>query len=164
MNSEVLTMADKTKLTEAGKARLEEELRHLIDVVRDDVKRQLAEARAQGDLSENADYDAARNRQAEVEGRIKEIEDILSNYELIKEDGKKKGGKVALGSTVTIKFLANGKEQQFMIVGTVESDPFNHKISNSCALGEALIGKGVGDIVEIPVKDAYQVEIVKIGA
>ena len=157
-------MADKTKLTEAGKARLEEELRHLIDVVRDDVKRQLAEARAQGDLSENADYDAARNRQAEVEGRIKEIEDILSNFELIKEDNKKKGGKVALGSTVTIKFLKDGKEKQFMIVGTVESDPFNNKISNSCALGETLIGKGVGDVVEIPAKDPYQVEIVKIGA
>ena len=158
-------MADKTKLTEVGKARLEEELRNLIDVVRDDVKRQLAEARAQGDLSENADYDAARNRQAEVEARIKEIEEILSNCEIIKEDtGKRKAGKVSLGSTVTIKFLQNGKEEQYMIVGTVESDPFNHKISNSCALGEALIGKGVGDIVNVNGKIQYQVEVLKIGA
>ncbi len=157
-------MADKTKLTRAGKQKLEEELRNLIEVVRDDVKRQLAEARAQGDLSENADYDAARNRQAEVEGRIKEIENILSNAEIIDEEGKKRSNKIALGSTVTIKFLNNDKEQTFMIVGTVESDPFNQKISNACPLGEALIGKTLGDIVEVKGKVPYQVEILKVGA
>ena len=157
-------MADKTKLTRAGKQKLEEELRNLIEVVRDDVKRQLAEARAQGDLSENADYDAARNRQAEVEGRIKEIETILSNAEIIDEEGKKKSNKIALGSTVTIKFLNSGKEETFMIVGTVESDPFNHKISNACPLGEALIGKTHGDIIDVKGKNSYQVEILKVGA
>ena len=157
-------MADKTKLTRAGKQKLEEELRNLIEVVRDDVKRQLAEARAQGDLSENADYDAARNRQAEVEGRIKEIENILSNAEIIDEEGKKRSNKIALGSTVTIKFLNNDKEQTFMIVGTVESDPFNQKISNACPLGEALIGKTLGDVVEVKGKVPYQVEILKVGA
>ncbi len=157
-------MADKTKLTKAGKAKLEEELRNLIEVVRDDVKRQLAEARAQGDLSENADYDAARNRQAEVEGRIKEIENILSNAEIIDEEGKKKSNKIALGSTVTIKFLNNGKEETFMIVGTVESDPFNAKISNACPLGEALIGKSHGDIIDVKGKVSYQVEVLKVGA
>ena len=156
-------MADKTKLTRAGKQKLEEELRNLIEVVRDDVKRQLAEARAQGDLSENADYDAARNRQAEVEGRIKEIENILSNAEIIDEEGKKKSNKIALGSTVTIKLLNSGKEQTFMIVGTVESDPFGGKISNACPLGEALIGKGLGDIVDVKGKIAYQVEVLKVG-
>ncbi len=157
-------MADKTKLTRAGKQKLEEELRNLIEVVRDDVKRQLAEARAQGDLSENADYDAARNRQAEVEGRIKEIENILSNAEIIDEEGKKRSNKIALGTTVTIKFLNNDKEQTFMIVGTVESDPFNQKISNACPLGEALIGKTLGDVVEVKGKVPYQVEILKVGA
>ena len=157
-------MADKTKLTKAGKQRLEEELRNLIEVVRDDVKRQLAEARAQGDLSENADYDAARNRQAEVEGRIKEIENILSNAEIIDEEGKKKSNKIALGTTVTIKFLNNNKEETFMIVGTVESDPFNHKISNACPLGEALIGKSLGDIIDVKGKVPYQVEVLKVGA
>lgn len=155
-------MADKTKLTRAGKQKLEEELRNLIEVVRDDVKRQLAEARAQGDLSENADYDAARNRQAEVEGRIKEIENILSNAEIIDEEGKKRSNKIALGTTVTIKFLNNDKEQTFMIVGTVESDPVNGKISNSCPLGEALVGKTVGDIVEVKAIRTYKVEILKI--
>ena len=159
-------MVDKIKLTKAGKEELEKELRYLIDEAREEVKRQLAEARAQGDLSENADYDAARNRQAEVEGRIKEIEDILSNSELIADEKtqKKKGDKVALGSTVTIRFLENGKEDKFMIVGTVESDPFSNKISNASPLGEALIGKAVGDVVDVKAKKNYKVEIVKIGA
>ena len=159
-------MADKVKLTRAGKEELEKELRYLIDEVREEVKKQLAEARAQGDLSENADYDAARNRQAEVEGRIKEIEDILSNCELIDDEkaSKKKGDRVALGSTVTIRFLETGKENKYMIVGTVESDPFNNKISNACPLGEALIGRSVGDVVEVKAKKNYKVEITKLGA
>ena len=159
-------MADKIKLTKAGKEELERELRHLIDDVREEVKRQLAEARAQGDLSENADYDAARNRQAEVEGRIKEIEDILSNFEIIDDEkaSKRKSDKVGLGSTVTIRFLETGKEAKYMIVGTVESDPFNNKISNACPLGEALIGRAVGEIVEVKAKKNYKIEVVKLGA
>lgn len=156
-------MEAKQQLTKAGYKKLQEELRNLIENVRDEVKKQLAEARAQGDLSENADYDAARNRQAEVEGRIKEIEDILSNAVIIDED-KRKGNRVALGNQVTIKFVESGKEEQFLIVGTVESDPFAHKISNACPLGEALIGSSVGDVVEVKSKTPYKVEIVKIGA
>ena len=159
-------MGDKIVLTKAGKEELERELRELIDNTREEVKRQLAEARAQGDLSENADYDAARNRQAEVEGRIKEIENILSNSEIIDDDSKpskKKENKVTLGSTVTIKFLETGKEGKYMIVGTVESDPFNNKISNACPLGEVLIGKTVGDIVDVKGKKSYKVEVLKIG-
>ena len=154
-------MAEKTKLTKAGYKKLEEELRYLIDVARDEVKRELAEARAQGDLSENADYDAARGKQAEVEGRIKEIENILANSEII-EEGKTSTKKVGLGSTVTIRFVENGKEASYMIVGTVESDPVNGKISNSCPLGEALVGKTVGDIVEVKAIRTYKVEILKI--
>ena len=159
-------MADKQKLTKAGYKKLQDELKYLVDEAREEVKRQLAEARAQGDLSENADYDAARNRQAEVEGRIKEIEDILSNFELIDDEkaSKRKSDKVALGSTVTIRFLETGKEAKYMIVGTVESDPFNSKISNACPLGEALIGRSVGDVVEIKAKKNYKIEIVKLGA
>ena len=158
-------MTNKVELTKRGKKELEEEYQNLINVVRDEVKQQLAEARAQGDLSENADYDAARDRQAQVESRIKEIENILANSVIIDEEGsKRKGNKVALGTTVTIKFLNTGKEEKYMIVGSVESDPFNHKISNQCALGGALIGKGLGDIVEVKGKVDYQVEIVKIGA
>ena len=152
-------MADKQKLTKAGYKKLQEELKYLVDEAREEVKRQLAEARAQGDLSENADYDAARGKQAEVEGRIKEIENILANSEII-EEGKGSTKKVGLGSTVTIKFVDNGKEVSYMIVGTVESDPVNGKISNSCPLGEALVGKNVGDIVEVKAIKNYKVEIV----
>ena len=154
-------MADKQKLTKAGYKKLQEELKYLVDEAREEVKRQLAEARAQGDLSENADYDAARGKQAEVEGRIKEIENILANSEII-EEGKTSTKKVGLGSTVTIKFVDNGKEVSYMIVGTVESDPVNGKISNSCPLGEALVGKTVGDIVEVKAIKTYKVEILKI--
>ena len=157
-------MANKVELTKKGKKELEQEYQNLINVVRDEVKQQLAEARAQGDLSENADYDAARDRQAQVEARIKEIENILANAVIIDEENRKKGNKISLGSTVTIKFLANGKEESYMIVGTVESDPFNHKISNQCPLGVALIGHGLGDVVEVKGKQDYQVEVVKIGA
>ena len=155
-------MADKQKLTKAGYKKLQEELKYLVDVAREEVKRQLAEARAQGDLSENADYDAARGKQAEVEGRIKEIENILANAEII-EEGKASTKKVGLGSTVTIRYVdEDRKDQSFMIVGTVESDPVNGKISNSCPLGEALVGKTVGDIVEVKAIRTYKVEILKI--
>ena len=156
-------MADKQKLTKAGYKKLQDELKYLVDEAREEVKRQLAEARAQGDLSENADYDAARGKQAEVEGRIKEIENILANAEII-EEGKGNSKKVGLGSTVTIRFLDNNKEASYMIVGTVESDPFNHKISNACPLGEALIGKSLGDIIDVKGKVSYQVEVLKVGA
>lgn len=155
-------MEEKQQLTKAGKKRLEEELRDLIDNVRDEVKKQLAEARAQGDLSENADYDAARNRQAEVEGRIKEIENILANAVIIDED-KKTSNRVTLGSTVTIKFVETDKEEQYKIVGTVESDPFNHMISNASPLGAALIGARVGDTIEVKAKKTYSIVVSKIG-
>jgi len=153
-------MAEKIKLTKAGYKSLADELDNLIHVVRDEVKKQLAEARAQGDLSENADYDAARARQAEVEGRIKEIENILANYELIEQN--KKGNKVSLGSIVTIKNVESGVEATYKIVGTIESNPFEHNISNACPLGEALIGKSLNDVVEVKTKKTYSVQIVKI--
>ena len=155
-------MAEKTKLTKAGYKKLEEELRELIDVVSVDTKHQLAEARAQGDLSENADYDAARKKLEAVESRIKEIEDILNNAELINENNK--SNRVGLGSTVTIRFLENGKEAEYMIVGSVESDPFNGRISNTCALGEAIMNKSAGDIVEVKAVKTYSIEIVKVGS
>ena len=85
----------------------------------------------------------------------------LTNAEII-EEGKASTKKVGLGSTVTIKFVDNGKEASYMIVGTVESDPVNCKISNSCPLGEALVGKNVGDIVEVKAIKTYKVEILKI--
>lgn len=154
-------MVEKTKLTKAGYKKLKDELRDLIDNVREEVKAQLAEARAQGDLSENADYDAARNKQAEVEARIRQIEDTLANAELIEENSKNKN-KVGLGSTVTLRFLETGKEESYMIVSAVESDGFSRKISNASPVGAAVVGKTIGDVVEIAVKKPYKVEIVKL--
>ena len=156
-------MAEKRKLTKAGYQALEDELRQLIEVEKPKYLKELTESRAQGDLSENADYDAARRRQAEVEGRILEIENILRNSEVIetKSSGAKK---VALGSTVKIKNLSNGKEATYTILDTVESDPFNGKISQTCALGEALIGKVVGATVEVKAINPYKVEILEIKA
>lgn len=154
-------MAEKQKLTKAGYKKLEDEITYLVNVVREEVKHQLAEARAQGDLSENADYDAARNKQGEVENRIKEIEFILADAEII-EESKASTKKIGLGSTVTMRFLNDDSEKSFMIVATVETNPFAGKISNSCPLGKALVGKTVGDIVEVKATKNYKVEILKI--
>ena len=154
-------MVEKTKLTKAGYKKLQDELRNLIDVVREEVKVQLAEARAQGDLSENADYDAARDRLAEIKDRIKEIEDTLANSVII-EDKPKNSKKVALGSTVRIKNLSTEKEFEYTIVDTVEADPFKNFISQDCVVGASLIGKSVGDIVEIKTANPYKIEVLEI--
>ncbi len=156
-------MAEKTQLTKEGYKKLEDELRNLIDFVREDVKKQLAEARAQGDLSENADYDAARARQAEVEGRITQIEAILANAEIISDKKNAKGEKkVGLGSTVEVEYLDGSKKATYTIVGTVESDPFNGKISNASPFGAALIGKKEGDEIEIKAGKTFSIKVLKI--
>lgn len=154
-------MTEKVKLTKTGYQKLQEELRDLIDNQRAEIKVQLAEARAQGDLSENADYDAARTRQAEVEGRIVEIEAILNWCEVI-EDSPKNSKKIGLGSIVKIKNLTTDEIESYMITGTTEADPINNKISNICPLGMALIGKKVGDIVDVKANVHYNVEVVEI--
>ena len=110
-------MVNKVELTKEGAENLEKELRHLIDIERPEVIESLQAARAQGDLSENADYDAARTKQAEIEGRIKEIENILANVKIISEKPRTKG--VALGSKVTIKDLTDNSVETYTIVWTV---------------------------------------------
>ena len=152
---------EKIELTKEGEAKLTKELRHLIDIDRPEVLDQLAAARAQGDLSENADYDAARNKQAEVEARIKEIENILANAKII--DEKKQTSKlVALGSTVEIKDLSDNTKATYTIVGTVEANPTKGLISNVSPLGKAIIGKKVGDVCVVRVAREYKVEILKL--
>lgn len=154
-------MTNKVELTIDGKAKLEKEYRHLIDVERPEVIEQLKVARAQGDLSENADYDAARDRQSEVEGRIKEIENILANAEII-DKGSKNSKIVTLGSTVEIKDLSDNTTAKYKVVGTVEADPIKGLISNVSPLGHAIIGKRVGDVAIVRVAQEYKVEILKI--
>lgn len=152
---------NKIELTKEGAENLEKELRHLIDIERPEVIESLQAARAQGDLSENADYDAARTKQAEIEGRIKEIENILANVKIITE--KSKSNKVvSLGSTVTLRDLSDNEEVTYTIVGTVEANPVKGLISNVSPLGRAIIDKAVGDTVVVHVAQEYKVEILKI--
>ena len=154
-------MTNKIELTREGEEKLQKEYRHLIDIDRPEVIEQLQFARAQGDLSENADYDAARNRQAEIEARISEIENILANAKII--DSSSKNGKiVSLGSTVEIKDLSDNSVATYTIVGTVEANPIEGLISNVSPLGHAIVGKRVGDECVVRVAQEYKVLILKI--
>lgn len=129
-------------ITVEGKTELETELDEL-KARRGDIAEKIANARDYGDLSENAEYDSAREEQGLVESRVAEIEDILQNAEIIKPT---KGSTIAVGSTVVLK---NGKEVTYQIVGPVEADPLEGKISNESPIGSALIGKKAGDKVTI---------------
>lgn len=130
------------QITAEGRTELENELKVLKNR-RGEIADRIAEARDYGDLSENAEYDSAREEQGIVETRIAEIEDILMNAEEIKAT---KGGKIHLGSKVT---LENGSKKVYTLVGPVEADPINGKISNESPIGLALVGKGQGDRVTI---------------
>ena len=154
-------MVNRIELTQEGAEKLEKELRHLIDIDRPEVIESLQAARSQGDLSENADYDAARNRQAEIEGRIKEIENILANVKIISEKTTKSKG-VVLGSKVTIKDLSDDTVETYTIVGTVEANPLKGLISNVSPLGRAVVDKNIGDIVSVHANKEYKVEILNI--
>ncbi len=131
------------KLTEVGFAQLQEELDDLKGDKRKRNLEALKEARAQGDLSENADYDAARDEQARIESRIKEIENILRHAEIIKENNRSRA--VGIGKTVVVNFVGKKLgEQEFTIVGNLEANPLEKKISNESPLGKALIGMKKG--------------------
>ncbi len=130
-------------LTKDGVAELEAELKELVSQ-RGPIAERIKTAREFGDLSENAEYQSARLEQEKVEGRISEIEHILQNVELIKKPSG--SNKVQIGSSVTLK---NHDTKKFQVVGTVEADPLNGKISDESPIGMALLGKKVGDQVEI---------------
>ena len=150
----------KTLLTEEGLAELKKELDELINVKRPANLKAIKEARALGDLSENADYDAAKNDQAELEGRIKKIEKMLENYEIIE---KKTTDRVGLGSTVEIKYVEDDEIDEYKIVGSQEADPFMSKISNESPIAKALLNRKVGDIVEVESPNGvYKIEITEI--
>ncbi len=153
-------MVDKTIVTKEGLAELQKELDYLIHTIRQEVKEELQAAREQGDLSENADYDAARDRQAKIEARIRELESMLSNYEII--DEKKRSKRVILGSEVKLKELDTKREAQYTIVGSVEADPINGKLSNVSPLAIAILDHTAGDTVEVRVEQPYKVEILDV--
>lgn len=149
-------------LTQKGLEELQAELDDLINVKRPANIQSIKEARALGDLSENADYDAARNEQAVLEGRIKKIEQMLENYEIIEEASK---DKVSLGSTVSIRYIDDDDDEvdEYMIVGSQEADPFASKISNESPIAQALMNHKAGEIVTVESPNgSYQVEITEI--
>ena len=149
-------------LTQEGYDELNQELDNLVNVKRPANIIAIKEARDKGDLSENADYDAARNEQAEIEGRIRQLEQMLENAQIIKEVSK---DRVGLGSTVAIQYLDDDddEEDEYKIVGSQEADPFESKISNESPIAKAILNKKVGDIVTVDSPNgSYQVKITNI--
>ena len=147
-------------LTREGIEKFQKELDFLTKVKMEEIKVKLQEARAQGDLSENAEYDAAREEQAQTNDRIQELQFILKNAVVIESEG---GDVVQIGSTVRFILKNNGEEQTFKIVGSAEADPFAGKISNESPVALALLGRRVGDYghVNLP-QGATEVEVVEV--
>ena len=145
-------MSKTYKFTEEGLKKLEAELEDLKTNGRRDIAERIQIARGYGDLSENSEYDDAKNEQAKIEARIVELEAMLKNYEIITDD-EISGDKVVIGVTVTIKD-ANSKEQfTYAIVGSAEADPISGKISDESPVGKALIGHKVKETVEVELPD-----------
>ena len=147
-------------LTQQGLDDLKKELDDLINVRRPENIQAIKEARSLGDLSENAEYDAARNEQAQIEGRIKQLEKMLENVQIIAEVSN---DKVGIGNTVSIKYVDDDEEDEYKIVGSQEADPFESKISNESPIAKALFDHKVGDIVTVESPNgSYEVEIIEI--
>jgi transcription elongation factor GreA len=136
-------------LTKEGYEKLESELEYLINVRRKEVANQIAEAKAEGDISENAGYDEAKNAQAFLEGRIREVENRIRNAQLIDDMAGSPSNIVALGRTVVVQEVGSDLEETYAIVGSVEVDPKNGRISNESPMGKALLGKKVGDKITV---------------
>jgi transcription elongation factor GreA len=149
-------------LTSEGYLELETELNYLKTDKRNEVLNSLKEARALGDLSENAEYDSAREEQAKLEARIKEVEYILEHATII-DDAQTEKDKVTIGSTVSLQYDGDDEVEEYRIVGSQEADPFNNKISNESPIAMAILGKKVGDMAEVDSPNGtYKVKIVKV--
>lgn len=150
-------------LTKEGYQKLQDELDYLRKVKRQEVANRLHEAMEGGELIENAEYEAAKNEQAFVEGRIQELDILLASAKIIEDNGKKKSDSVQLGSKVTIK-EGNFEAETFVIVGAAEANPREGKISNESPIGKAILGHKVGDSVKVETPGGtYTVKILKIG-
>lgn len=148
-------------LTSEGYLELETELNHLKTDKRNEVLNALKEARALGDLSENAEYDSARDEQAKLEARIKEVEYILEHATII--DDSTDSDTVQIGSTVELEYDGDDEAEEYRIVGSQEADPFNNKISNESPIAAAILNKKVGETVEVSSPDGvYKVKIISV--
>ena len=141
-------MDKKNILTYEGLKKLEDELENLKVVRREEVSQKIKEAREQGDLSENAEYDAAKDEQRDIEARIEELEKILKNAEVVVE-GEADLDKVSIGCNVKILDIEFDEELEYKIVGSTEANSLKGKISNESPVGKALLGKKVGDTVTV---------------
>jgi len=155
-------MTEEVLLTKEGYEKISAEYDELVSVKRAEVAERIKEAREFGDISENAEYDAAKNEQAELEERITKLENMMRKAKII-EEGKSPRGKVNIGSKVTVKDTKTRKTQDFIIVGATDADPFEGKISNESKVGEGLIGAKVGDKVDIEApKGKIRYEVISI--
>lgn len=135
-------------ITKAGLNKLQADLDYRISVVRNEIAKEIEFARGFGDLSENAEYTEAKNKQAENEREIARLQEYIRNSEVVSDDST---DKVNLGATVQVKDVDTGDVETYVIVGAKEADPFEGKISNECPVGEALMGKVAGDTVEVEI-------------
>jgi len=153
-------MSKELYLTQEGLDELRKELDELIQVRRPEVINALKDARAQGDLSENAEYDAARTEQAIVESRIKELEAMLERAVIIT---KVDTDVVSIGTKVTLEYVEEEEEEEYSIVGSSEADPFANKISNESPIAKAIMGLKVGSVVSVESPNGkYDVKILAI--
>jgi len=137
-------------LTREGLEQLEDELENLRSVKRAEVKERLKEAIALGDLSENSEYDDAKNEQAFMEGRILELEKMIRNAKVIEDDVQQEGV-ISVGSLVKVRDIEFDEISEYRLVGTVEADPMNNRISNESPVGRALLGHKAGETVNVEV-------------
>ena len=152
-------------LTQEGLEKLQQELENLKTVRRKEVAERLKQAIGFGDLSENSEYDDAKNDQASIEGEIQRLEEMLINVQVIEDGIKVDDGTITIGAKVTIRFVGDDEdeEEEYKIVGTVEADPMNNRISNESPVGKAIIGHRVGDIVDVESPSGIvQYEILKV--
>ena len=147
-------------LTSEGFLEIEEELNELKTVKRPEIIKAIKEARALGDLSENADYHAAREEHAIIEGRIQELEYLVDHATIISEEAS---DKARIGSSVIIKYVGEDDSEEYKIVGSTEADPFENKISNESPIAKAIIGHKKGEIVTVESPNGkYEIEILEI--
>lgn len=147
-----MSEAKKYVMTYEGVKKLEEELEYLKTVKRKEVTEKIKVALGYGDLSENSEYDEAKNEQAFTEGRILQIENMLKNASVV-DESEIPAGTVAVGATVKVKDYDFDEVVEYTIVGSAEADPMNFKISNESPVGKALIGRKIGEVVEATVPD-----------
>lgn len=154
------TLKQECYITKKGLEELKAELEDLTKNQRPEIITAIKEARALGDLSENAEYHAAKERQGQVESRIKELEYLIENATIIEEGSSKE---VRVGSTVEIKYVDDDEVEEYKIVGSTEADPFENKISNESPIAKVIMGKVVGDIVDVESPNgSYKIEIISI--